>query len=233
MKRHGNDRKILCVLGIVLYTHAIMADSFQTSFQECMTNQGVRYLQSVTNLYQVSTAKQTLSRLASSEGESLKTQRQAQILMARMDSPEVFNEFLKWITDLRKRSEVVSCRGAYFSGYILKFTKMGPESEYVWETGERHLTQHGWESEERKVKKYTDEDVKNGKARNAAERLAIVEYYLKFSDTRQPAASATLAAGWRVRLLRNVERNSRMAKGRGFLPAQSWASQRKDQRIDM
>jgi hypothetical protein len=174
-------RRYLFTWGIVLYAHLAMADSLQTSFQECMTNQSTHYLQSVTNLIKETDAKTFLSRLASSDLETVQIQRQAQILIMRMERPEVFNEFATWIKELGKKPDVICERGGYFSSSLLKFTKAGPESEYIWETGERHLTQNGWETEERKAKKHTVADVEKGKARNAATQLALVEYYLKFS----------------------------------------------------
>jgi hypothetical protein len=158
-----------------------MASTLEKSFQDCMTNQSSQYLQSVTNLLKQSDSMQFLSKLAFSKLEAIGVQRQAQILLARIEQPDVFTDFSKTIEDLRKKPDVIACRNAYFSSSLLKFTKAGIESEYVTEKGERHLTPNGWEDSERKVKKYTEEDVNKGKARNFAAQLSLLEYYLKFS----------------------------------------------------
>jgi len=182
MKKYNTIRRYSYTCSIVLYAHLAMADSLQTSFQECLTNQSTHYLQAVTNLFKESDSRRFLSRLASSDRETIEVQRQAQIVIARMERPELFNEFSRSIEELRKKPDAVDCRGAYFSSCLLKFTKMGLESEYVREKGERHLTQNGWETEELKIKKYSPTDVEKGKAQNEAAQLALVEYYLKFSS---------------------------------------------------
>jgi hypothetical protein len=158
-----------------------MADASPDNYHACMTNSGPQYLQAVSNLFQETDAKTFLANVATSQSARQAERRLAAILLTRMERPSVFDEVSKFVVETRKRPDAEGRRGGYFAGCVWEFTARGLESKYVWETGPRRLTKNGWENEERKVEKYTDEEVGTGKARNAAARLAVVEYFLKFS----------------------------------------------------
>ena len=171
MRRNPYMRRELLALVIFTCARLTMADSAPNNFRECMNTDGPRYLQAVSNLFQQTDAKTFLESVASSRTAPQAERRLADILLARMERPSLFDEFSKRVVDARRGPDYG--RGSYFEGCLLQFTSTGPESKFVWEIDE---------GGEKKVEKYTDADVRTGKARNAAARLALVEYFLKFSQ---------------------------------------------------
>lgn len=174
-------RKSLLTLFLFTCTQVTMADSLTNNFQDCMTSVGTQYLRAVSNLFQQTDAKTFLMYLSTSQSARQAERRLADILVGRMDKPNVFDECSKRVADLRKRPDVVGGRRGYFAGFLLEFTTRGPESRYVDEADGNTFVGIIETTQYKRVEKYTDADVDKGKARNAAARLAVVEYFLKFS----------------------------------------------------
>lgn len=184
------------LLMLLLFTggQVTMAGSLSSNFQDCMKSAGRQYIQAVSNLFEQTDAKTFLTSIATAQSTRQTERRLADILLARMEWPSVFDEFSEWVDGARRRPDAEGRRGGYFAGCLWEFTTRGPETKYVSETGPRKLTKTGWDSEQRKVEKYTDEDVVKGKARNAAARLAVVEYFLKFSRNFNDYESSEMLA---------------------------------------
>lgn len=173
-------RKELLALMLLMCARLATAESLQTIFRDCMGKQGPEYLHSVSNLAVKIDAKLFLESIAASKDMGQADRRMVAILLARMERPALFADLVKCIADVRRSPNYG--RGGYFGGSLLQFTSTGPESKFVWEAGEMETTPHGAEHKYKKVEKYTDEEVTAGKARNATARLAVVEYFLKFSQ---------------------------------------------------
>ena len=118
--------------------------------------------------------------------------RQARILLARIQHPEVFAEFDNEIRKFRedgKASTPHGRSGERLFNCLYQFTIRGPESKVIevdagWELlpaqSERQSCVIMRQRCHEKVEKYTDAEVMAGIARNAAARQAVLEHFLKF-----------------------------------------------------
>lgn len=171
MRRKCSARQKLSVLVIVAYAHCAIAGTLPDYFNECMTVEGSQYLEAVSTLMRQTNSMTFLKNVANLPTASQKEKRLAEILMTRNERPSLFSELAKAVKDARENPNYG--RGGFFEGCLINFTSVGPESKYVWEKTEDGL---------RKVEKMTGEEVQSGMARNAAARLALVEYFLKLSQ---------------------------------------------------
>ena len=154
---------------------------------------GNAYRVAVSNALAVHDVAKQLATIATTTETSGADCRQACLLLARLQYPDVFTNFEALIQQERMnllRGE----RQGFLSGMLLFFAKSGPESRFVDEAvrdenGKIHWVRSGdggtnklhiLHSEHRNVEKYTDAEVKAGIARNAAARQAVLEHFLKF-----------------------------------------------------
>lgn len=159
-------------------------------FKDAVHATGYAYRQVITNLLASQNVAEQLDAVTKNMAADNADVRQARIVLARLQYPNVFVGYEELIMKYRKafpRGE----RSGYLSGTILGFTRQGPESKYVdekvgrktWDVVGSATNRIRWgDAVYKKVEKYTDADVRAGIARNAAARQAVLEHFLKFLD---------------------------------------------------
>ncbi len=109
----------------------------------------------------------------------------ARILLSRLTYTNVFEKYQTTVESFRERqcsSRPIGTRPGLLSGIIYSFATSGPESKSVSErTGTRQIGIIKSPKYER-VDRYTEEEVRVGRSRNEAARLAILEHFLKFAE---------------------------------------------------
>jgi hypothetical protein len=161
-------------------------------FQKCLTARGKEYVEARDILLKRPEVEATLGAKVASDDTQPYARRIARMLLARMKHPEVFDEYREYVEGLRKHGNYR--RGGWFSANLRMFAQRGPESRFAYETERTPTGESHW----KKVEKYTDEQVRQGKARNAAAREALTEHVLKFSDSVSAYEQDELAGAlWR------------------------------------
>lgn len=110
----------------------------------------------------------------------------AKIVEQRKSHVGVFDEYSKYILSLRQRLQSpqfpIGTRPGYIAGSLMVFSARGVERKEVEESVGWKETPSGMIQQTQTVNKYTEEDVRNGRARNKAARMAILEHFLKFAE---------------------------------------------------
>lgn len=183
---------ILCfifLLGTVLFGE-ISGSSILTNLAE---KKGEPYRQAVEAVIRDPIAPQYLEEALQIEDEDTDKARYARILLARIHHPEIFDGLAKEIQRWRDNPAFLdkSIRQGVLSGLLLRYLNQGPENNFVYVPDEKENAEWTNKHEGRvmpswhkrkKVEKYTDAEVEQGIARNAAARQAVLEYFLKFMD---------------------------------------------------
>ena len=136
----------------------------------------------------------------------------ARILLARTTHPEVFKECEQKIDSFRERQRSdrpFGTRPGFFSGFMKAFASEAPESRLLLVKGSIKWPGNPETEDHEKVEKYTEKEVGEGKSRNAAARLAVLEHFLKFSqddsEYQQRELADLIYTWWRDRDPRKPE----------------------------
>lgn len=191
-------KKFIVVFGCISFFWGfVLGDelSVATNFKAIAKKKGEEYRQAVAAVVGNPHAPQELEAVLRQEPENVVNVRNARILLAHINHPEVFEELTeniqKW-RELRKEESNSLLRQGFFSGLLLKFINEGVESKFVHvhdlAADKEWMDKHPEGSvmisgiHRKKVEKYTDAEVEAGIARNAAARQAVLEYFLKFLE---------------------------------------------------
>ena len=189
-----NVRKVIIasVMNVTMCACLVRGDvaSLATDFEKAKTSTGDAYRDVAHRIVNNPDAKAFLIGKTQNTNDAII----ASILLARIDSPDVFKEFQEFWTLMCNRYGNER-RNVLISGPTIAFAKKGPERRYVREAlldenGNRvyevWVSSNGlYKSTSTKyhtVEKYTDVEVEAGIARNKTARKAILEQFLKFMD---------------------------------------------------
>jgi len=159
----------------------VRSDVKQELFNRCVVSENTNYLHAVSLLFQQQDTKTFLSNVTVSFHVQITDRRLADILLCRMEYPQVFCEVAKYVSSMRKKPDAISGRPGYLSGFLWTFAGKEPEDKYVDEQCGTKFVGIIETPTYKKVEKYSDQKVAQGKALNLAAQYALVEYYLKFS----------------------------------------------------
>ena len=177
------------------YAVVLVADTKQpTWLTNAAQNTGNTYREVVANILNNLEATKQLEDILNKPAAENATVRQARILLARQQHPQVFVDYEALVKKMRK-SYPHGERPGFLSGTLLQFTKHEPENKFVDEyerdengkirfaerSGSTNIFR-GMRAVRKKVEKYTDSEVAAGIAKNAAARQAVLEHFLKFLD---------------------------------------------------
>jgi hypothetical protein len=180
MKNYMPMKEIMVVVTMLCACEA-RSEIKQELFNKCVVSEGTNYLQAVSLLFQQQEARIFLSNLLVSSHVRLAEHRLAEILLRRMEEPQVFLDIAILITASRTKPDALSNRPGYLSGVFWSYSKKEPESKYVDEIDGSKMVGIIATQKYKKVLKYTDVDIQKGKSKNAIVRLAMIEYFMKFS----------------------------------------------------
>ena len=155
--------------------------SCQNAVESLVRLRGNEYRERVAQLMVTRDVHALLEGPRASQQERLITK----IIVQRLSHAEVFEEYSEHLRLLRKRlesSHPTGTRPGYLAGSLMAFAKQGVESRDVEEHVGWNETSNGMIQQTQTVRKHTEEEVRNGRARNRAARMAILEHFLKFSD---------------------------------------------------
>ena len=106
------------------------------------------------------------------------------IVEQRSSHRNVFNEYSEYVRSQRqnmKSQQPIGARPGFIAGSLVAFARRGVESLDIEEHVGWEKTPYGMVQQTQTVRKHTEEDVSNGRARNKAARIAILEHFLKFA----------------------------------------------------
>lgn len=123
--------------------------------------------------------------LLAEDGLSPEERLAARILLSRLTYTNVFEKYQETVESFRQRqrsTRPIGTRPGAFSGIVYSFATSGPESRSV-----SVRTGTGWVGNIKspkfeQVDRYTEEEVRAGRSRNEAARLAILENFMKFAE---------------------------------------------------
>lgn len=183
-----NKRSLAICVTLVFQSVSAFAEatSLPSGFADAVSSCGEQYRHAVAAILKGTNAATQLESILKHEPVGSENARQARILLAHVNHPDVFPEFDNEIQRWREEEASGSPRGGrpgFLSGLLMRsFVKRGPESRYVDERNGWQRTSLGNRPAFKKVEKYTDAEVAAGIARNAAARQAVLEHFLKFLD---------------------------------------------------
>ncbi len=155
--------------------------SCQNDVESLVSLRGNEYRERVAQLMATRNAHAPLDDPGAPQQERLLTK----IFEQRLSHGEVFEEYSEYIRSLRQRQQSqcpIGTRPGYIAGSLMAFAKQGIESRNVEEHVGWNETPNGMIQQTQTVLKHTEEEVKKGRARNRAARMAILEHFLKFAD---------------------------------------------------
>lgn len=183
----------------LLFGDSVMAEDLELPhwFTNALQSKGNAYRESVTNILNKAEAIRQMEEILRTHSAESAYARQAHILLARVKYPSIFSDYELGLQRFLKGAH--DYRPGFLSGFLMNFTKLGPEHKVVDEyerdaNGKIYFTERasstnkvvGMRAVRKKVEKYTDAEVQAGIARNAAARQAVLEHFLKFLDEGDP-----------------------------------------------
>lgn len=123
--------------------------------------------------------------LLAEEGLSTEERLAARILLSRLTYTNVFEKYQETVESFRERqrsTRPIGTRPGLLSGIIYSFATCGPENKSVSvRTGTGQVGNIKSPKYEQ-VDRYTEGEVRAGRSRNEAARLAILEHFMKFAE---------------------------------------------------
>ncbi len=180
---HGLLAGCLLVCGCLVGYSA--EPSMATRVREASLVKGDAYRSVVAAIDDMHEPATEIRALLDTEGLSTEERIIGRILLARLTSEEVFENYQSIIESFRKQQQStrpLATTPGRLSGILYNFATAGPESKTVRvRQGTRRvgIITRGYYVQ---VEKFTDDEIRAGKSRNLAARMAIHEHLLKFAE---------------------------------------------------
>lgn len=153
--------------------------------REASTVKGDAYRRVVSSAENLQDSAVNIRTLLAEEGLSPEERLTARILLSRLTYTNVFEKYQETVESFRQRqrsTRPIGTRPGFLSGIVYSFATSGPESRSVSvRTGTRWVGNIKSPKFEQ-VDRYTAEEVRAGRSRNEAARLAILEHFMKFAE---------------------------------------------------